>query len=130
MNKQDFTIYMNKNITLFMVLIYFFSCVLIITWPKATTKAERLNLWFICFIAAVDLMFILMNFTQFKNLFKPTLATTSPVCLNQVFVFVPLMQLPVLYQICNSCLAAIWELKRKFNRNQNTYETLIRIFFL
>lgn len=125
LNKEDFAIFMNKNITFFMVLIYFVSCILIITWPKTRTRTERSNLWFVCFIAAVDLMFILMNFVQFKNFFKPSLATTSPVCLNYVFAFVPLIQLPVLYHIANSCLAVVMNVKRKLERHQITYEKFI-----
>ena len=97
MNHDHLFSYFNKQIHFYLVLIYLLSCLLIVTWSKASPQ-QNLNLKLVCFIWISDLVLILLNYKEYTHYFKSDYKDVL-ISLNYVFICMSLIQAAVLIQL-------------------------------
>ncbi len=97
--KEDTFFKVNQKIPTFILLIYFLSCLVIITWPNSEQKNSYFKLTGV--IAVVGFIMIFLNIRLFFQHLIPELYLNQLVNLNRSLYLVPLIQLAVLIQMIN-----------------------------
>ena len=97
MDQDQLFSYFNKQIHFYLILIYILSCLLIVTWSKASPQ-KNLNLKLVCFIWINDLVLILLNYKEYTQYFKSDYKEIL-ISLNYVFICMSLIQAAVLIQL-------------------------------